>query len=55
MKRVRERVYEGEAEGKGEWVGVPLKAPSGAHGLIQYVAQSVGNCRVLDQVFSQVS
>jgi hypothetical protein len=40
MKRVRERVYEGEAEGKGEWVGVPLKAPSGAHGL------------VLDQMFS---
>jgi len=29
--------------------GVPLKSIRSVHGLIQYVAQSVGNCSVLDQ------
>ena len=44
--RLRER--ERERERESGWVGgVPLKAPSSAHGLIQYVAQSVGNCSVL--------
>jgi hypothetical protein len=34
----------------GGWMdGVPLKSIRSVHGLIQYVAQSVGNCSVLDQ------
>ena len=46
-ERVREAEGEGEGEGEGEWVGgVPLKAPNSTHGLIQYVAQTVGNCSV---------
>ena len=41
------RPRERERERESGWVGgVPLKAPSSTHGLIQYVAQSVGNCSV---------
>ena len=53
-ERVREREREMEREREREresgWVGgVPLKAIKSVHGLIEYVAQSVGNCSVLDQ------
>ena len=41
--RPRERERERESGCVG---GVPLKAPNSTHGLIQYVAQTVGNCSV---------
>ena len=43
MERERVRVRERERE-SGWMDGVPLKSIRSVHGLIQYVAQSVGNC-----------